>query len=68
MTNLLRRGDENAVKIVVVGYESEKNCRSYEEDDNHSFSEYLSLLKSADAEEAKKRHYVIIKTISNRLT
>jgi hypothetical protein len=59
MTKLLRRSDENTVKIVVVGYKSKNYCGCCKADDDQSFSESF---KAVDAEENKK-YYVIIKTI-----
>jgi hypothetical protein len=50
MTKLLRRSDENTVKIVVVGYEGKNNCGCDKADDNQSFSESF---KAVDAEREK---------------
>lgn len=50
MTKLLRRRDENTVKIVVVGYKSKNYCRYHKTDDYQTFSESF---KAVDAKNEK---------------
>lgn len=51
MTKLLRRSNENTVKIVVVGYKSKKYRWCHKADDNQRFSKSF---EAVDAESEKR--------------